>query len=45
VRKVWQAANTWYFWIDRSGTFTDVGERRDGGTLTTHKLLSKNTEA
>src|SRR3954465_5905429 len=35
----------WDFWIDRGGTFTDVGGRRPDGTLTAHKLLSENPEA
>src|SRR5687767_2792307 len=36
--------NTWQFWIDRGGTFTDVVARRPDGSLTTHKLLSENPE-
>ena len=36
---------TWDFWIDRGGTFTDVVGRRPDGTLTAHKLLSENPEA
>ncbi len=32
----------WQFWIDRSGTFTDIVARRPDGTLLTHKLLSEN---
>src|ERR1044072_7633981 len=36
---------TWDFWIDRGGTFTDVVGRRPDGTLTGHKLLSENPEA
>src|SRR3954452_14836358 len=39
------AQQTWDFWIDRGGTFTDVVGRRPGGTLTAHKLLSENPEA
>src|SRR6187551_3546762 len=36
---------TWDFWIDRGGTFTDiVGKKPDGG-LVAHKLLSENPEA
>ena len=31
---------SWDFWIDRGGTFTDVVGRRPDGTLTAHKLLS-----
>jgi 5-oxoprolinase (ATP-hydrolysing) len=36
---------TWDFWIDRGGTFTDVVGRQPDGTLTAHKLLSENPEA
>src|SRR5665213_2462915 len=36
---------TWDFWIDRGGTFTDIVGRRPDGTLTAHKLLSDNPEA
>src|SRR3984957_10837271 len=36
---------SWEFWIDRGGTFTDVIGRRPDGTLVTHKLLSENPEA
>src|SRR5690348_3893559 len=36
---------SWDFWIDRGGTFTDVVGRRPDGTLTAHKLLSENPEA
>jgi 5-oxoprolinase (ATP-hydrolysing) len=38
-------AQTWEFWIDRGGTFTDVIGRRPDGKLVTHKLLSENPEA
>jgi 5-oxoprolinase (ATP-hydrolysing) len=38
-------SQTWDFWIDRGGTFTDVVGRRPDGTLTAHKLLSENPEA
>ena len=38
-------SDTWDFWIDRGGTFTDVVGRRPDGTLTAHKLLSENPEA
>jgi 5-oxoprolinase (ATP-hydrolysing) len=38
------AADTWQFWIDRGGTFTDVVGRRPDGSLVTHKLLSENPE-
>ncbi|MEN6293487.1 MAG: hydantoinase/oxoprolinase N-terminal domain-containing protein, partial [Methanobacterium sp.] len=30
----------WQFWIDRGGTFTDIGARSPDGKLITHKLLS-----
>jgi 5-oxoprolinase (ATP-hydrolysing) len=36
---------TWDFWIDRGGTFTDVIGRRPDRTLVAHKLLSENPEA
>lgn len=36
---------SWGFWIDRGGTFTDIVARRPDGTLTAHKLLSENPEA
>jgi 5-oxoprolinase (ATP-hydrolysing) len=39
------SAETWDFWIDRGGTFTDVVGRRPDGTLVAHKLLSENPEA
>ena len=35
---------TWQFWIDRGGTFTDIVGRRPDGTLATCKLLSENPE-
>jgi 5-oxoprolinase (ATP-hydrolysing) len=38
-------SNTWDFWIDRGGTFTDVVGRAPDGKLTAHKLLSENPEA
>jgi 5-oxoprolinase (ATP-hydrolysing) len=38
-------ANSWDFWIDRGGTFTDVVGRKPDGSLTAHKLLSENPEA
>jgi len=38
------AGDTWQFWIDRGGTFTDVVGRRPDGSLVTHKLLSENPE-
>ena len=34
------AENTWEFWIDVGGTFTDCVARRPDGTLARHKLLS-----
>ena len=37
--------DTWDFWIDRGGTFTDVVARRPDGTLAAHKLLSENPGA
>ena len=40
-----QHTDTWDFWIDRGGTFTDVIGRRPDGTLVAHKLLSDNPEA
>jgi len=33
-------ANSWEFWIDVGGTFTDCIARRPDGVLLTHKLLS-----
>jgi 5-oxoprolinase (ATP-hydrolysing) len=38
-------SQSWEFWIDRGGTFTDVIGRRPDGALVTHKLLSENPEA
>ena len=38
-------SNSWEFWIDRGGTFTDVIGKRPDGALLTHKLLSENPEA
>ncbi len=37
-------AETWQFWIDRGGTFTDIVARAPDGHLTTHKYLSENSE-
>ena len=37
-------ANSWQFWVDRGGTFTDVIARSPNGTITTIKLLSENPE-
>ncbi len=34
--------NTWDFWIDRGGTFTDVVARAPDGAITPMKLLSEN---
>ncbi|OIP87184.1 MAG: 5-oxoprolinase, partial [Rhodobacterales bacterium CG2_30_65_12] len=36
------SADTWDFWIDRGGTFTDVVARRPDGAIETLKLLSEN---
>ena len=36
------AHNTWQFWIDRGGTFTDVVALDPDGRLSSHKLLSEN---
>jgi 5-oxoprolinase (ATP-hydrolysing) len=36
---------SWEFWIDRGGTFTDVIGRGPDGKLVAHKLLSENPEA
>ena len=38
-------AETWDFWIDRGGTFTDVVGRKPDGSLAAHKLLSENPGA
>jgi len=35
---------SWQFWVDRGGTFTDIVARRPDGQLVTHKLLSENPE-
>jgi 5-oxoprolinase (ATP-hydrolysing) len=40
-----RSSQSWEFWIDRGGTFTDVIGRRPDGGLVTHKLLSENPEA
>lgn len=37
-------ADSWQFWIDRGGTFTDVVGRHPDGSLRTCKLLSENPE-
>src|SRR5256885_176554 len=36
---------SWDFWIDRGGTFTDIIGRRPDGSLRIRKLLSENPEA
>jgi 5-oxoprolinase (ATP-hydrolysing) len=36
--------NSWQFWVDRGGTFTDVIARSPDGTIETIKLLSENPE-
>jgi 5-oxoprolinase (ATP-hydrolysing) len=36
--------NSWQFWIDRGGTFTDIVARDSEGHLVTHKLLSENPQ-
>ena len=38
-------AETWDFWIDRGGTFTDIVGRAPDGELHPLKLLSENPEA
>jgi 5-oxoprolinase (ATP-hydrolysing) len=40
-----QKTESWEFWVDRGGTFTDVIGRRPDGKIVTHKLLSENPEA
>src|SRR3954467_14015483 len=45
ARAAGQRMQTWDFWIDRGGTFTDVVGRARDGRLTAHKLLSENPEA
>jgi 5-oxoprolinase (ATP-hydrolysing) len=37
--------DTWDFWIDRGGTFTDVVARKPDGSLIAKKLLSENPGA
>src|SRR5438094_10671316 len=37
--------DSWDFWIDRGGTFTDIVGRQPDGALVAHKLLSENPEA
>jgi len=36
--------DTWQFWIDRGGTFTDIVARHPCGRLSAHKYLSDNPE-
>lgn len=36
--------NSWQFWIDRGGTFTDIVAATPDQRLITHKLLSNNPE-
>ncbi|MDX2099159.1 MAG: hydantoinase B/oxoprolinase family protein, partial [Leptolyngbyaceae cyanobacterium bins.59] len=36
--------NSWQFWIDRGGTFTDIVAQRPDGEIVVHKLLSENPE-
>ncbi|MFG1495254.1 hydantoinase B/oxoprolinase family protein [Saccharospirillum sp. HFRX-1] len=36
------ATNSWSFWVDRGGTFTDIVARKSDGELISHKLLSDN---
>lgn len=36
------ATNSWSFWVDRGGTFTDIVARQPDGELISHKLLSDN---
>jgi len=45
ARTAGQRMQSWDFWIDRGGTFTDVVGRAPDGKLTAHKLLSENPEA
>ena len=36
------SSDTWRFWIDRGGTFTDIVAETPAGKLIIHKLLSEN---
>ncbi|MBD2546894.1 hypothetical protein H6G72_24280 [Planktothricoides sp. FACHB-1370] len=36
--------NSWEFWIDRGGTFTDIVAKRPDGKLVIHKVLSENPD-
>jgi len=40
-----RARDSWHFWIDRGGTFTDVVARSPDGRILTKKLLSENPGA
>jgi len=40
-----RASDSWHFWIDRGGTFTDVVARAPDGRILTKKLLSENPGA
>ena len=44
-RRLTQHGQSWDFWIDRGGTFTDIVGRKPDGGLVAHKLLSENPEA
>lgn len=37
-------ADSWQFWIDRGGTFTDIVAKGPNGGLVSRKLLSENPE-
>ncbi|TGC08931.1 hydantoinase B/oxoprolinase family protein [Methanolobus halotolerans] len=39
-----EKSDTWEFWIDRGGTFTDIVAKSPEGKLFTHKLLSEDPE-
>src|SRR6516164_849654 len=45
TRRMPSTDQSWDFWIDRGGTFTDVIGRAPDGRLITRKLLSENPEA
>uniref|UniRef100_UPI00269B931A hydantoinase/oxoprolinase N-terminal domain-containing protein n=1 Tax=Okeania hirsuta TaxID=1458930 RepID=UPI00269B931A len=36
--------NSWQFWIDRGGTFTDIVAKAPDGQIIIHKLLSENPD-
>ncbi|WP_293159628.1 hydantoinase B/oxoprolinase family protein [Okeania sp. SIO2C9] len=38
------ANNSWQFWIDRGGTFTDIVAKAPDGQIIIHKLLSENPD-